>query len=120
VAEGPPLASGLRSLAAQFDGASFHVVEYRGEPYVMAKELAAALGYAEDGKALTRLVGAEWSSEFHSGKHFHRVSRPELVVLKAVFQLGKCDLPSSKPLQLSLPTHEASPSSPWRASTSFC
>jgi prophage antirepressor-like protein len=81
----------VQHLTETFEGKALTFVTFRGEPVVVARELATALGYAEPAK-LGRMIRDEWSAEFVEGVDFRLLEGEELAEFK---RLGPSGGPSS-------------------------
>lgn len=61
----------------EFEGKPLTVIEYKGEPVWMAREVGELLGYA-DGSRLQRKINGDWSEEFLDGKDVLRIKGEDL------------------------------------------
>lgn len=68
---------------ADFHGAPLNVLSLDGRPCWLAREVGAAIGYANGGKRLVSLVTNEWADEFIEGHDFCFVRGEDLSALKA-------------------------------------
>lgn len=59
------------------------VIEYKGEPVFLAREIGEALGYADDGGRFVWMLGNEWSGELPAPTHTLRLEGEDLAALKA-------------------------------------
>jgi prophage antirepressor-like protein len=66
-----------------FEGHPLTFVEFDGQPVVVARELAAALGY-QDSNAIARAIRQEWSADFVEGEDFRVLDGAPLRELKAL------------------------------------
>lgn len=57
-------------------------VTFRGQPVVVARELGAALGYA-DPALLTRKIRSDWSDDFTAGEDYRMLDGADLLAFKA-------------------------------------
>lgn len=78
----------LVTLVREFDGRPVTTFLYRGRPAWVAREVGAALEYADDGKALVAMLTREWADEMKEGSDFVRVDGAELSDLKALLGVG--------------------------------
>lgn len=53
-------------------------IVWRGAPYVIARQLGAALGYSTDGARLPKLIRAEWAAEFAEGRDYLMLAGDDL------------------------------------------
>jgi len=73
------------SHSIEIDGHRLIGVVYRGEPYVIASQLATALGY-EDPRALAQAISRDWADEFERGVEYIVVRGQELKELREVIE----------------------------------
>lgn len=73
----------------RFEGSPIAAVFHNGEPHIIANDLGDALGYAE--KSIGRLIRAEWSRDFITGRDFVIVEGDDLAELKACDRRGESD-----------------------------
>lgn len=71
-------------LQARFQGRILTVLSVEGRPAWVARELGAAIGYANGGKRLVSLIGDEWSDEFLAGHDYMFVDGADLAALKGI------------------------------------
>ncbi len=71
-------------LQARFQGRNLTVLSVDGRPAWVARELGAAIGYANGGKRLVSLIGDEWSDEFLAGHDYTFVDGADLAALKGI------------------------------------
>jgi prophage antirepressor-like protein len=69
----------------EFEGKPLTVVEYKGRPAFIAKEVGERLGYADNGGKITTHISGDWKESFQEGKHFIVVRGAELSDLKKIF-----------------------------------
>jgi len=98
----------LVSLVREFEGRPVTTFRYRGRPAWIAREIGAALEYADDGKALVAMLTREWSDEVQEGSDFVLVMGAELSDLKALLELGVPHTPSSPGESGPIPNHAPS------------
>lgn len=69
-------------LSEAFNQHPIAFVRFRGEPVVVARQLAVALGYSDPGR-ITDMIRSEWAADFTEGEDFHLVEGPDLAAFKA-------------------------------------
>ena len=74
----------LPLLQSSFDGRPLTVLSVDGRPAWIARELGAAIGYANDGKRLVNRIRVEWAAEFLPGHDYTLVSGAALAALKGI------------------------------------
>lgn len=62
----------------EFEGKPLTVIEYKGRPVWIAKEVGLLLGYSNDGGRLVDKITAEWADEFIDGQDVIRLTGPDL------------------------------------------
>lgn len=65
-----------------------------GVPYFIAKDVGAALGYANSGSKLPKMIGQEWAGEFIDGVDYVILRGEKLREFKRLAQLGTNHVPS--------------------------
>lgn len=73
----------MTALTTAFEGHDITAIEYKGQPVVIARELGAALGYADPGR-LAENLSEKWAGDFQEGRDFVKLVGPELASFKAV------------------------------------
>lgn len=79
----------LVSLVREFEGKAVTTFRYRGRPAWIAREIGAALEYAEEGRSLVTMLTRDWADELQEGSDLVRVEGAELSDLKALLSLGE-------------------------------
>jgi prophage antirepressor-like protein len=77
----------VQHLTETFEGKALTFVTFRGEPVVVARELANALGYADPSR-LGDLIRREWSGDFQEGEDFRLLEGEELAEFKRLTPSG--------------------------------
>lgn len=71
-------------LRSRFAGRPLNVFSIDGRPAWIARELGAALGYAQTGKRLVSRIRDEWSEEFIAGHDYAFLSGTDLAAVKDI------------------------------------
>jgi prophage antirepressor-like protein len=71
-------------LSEVFEGHPLTFVSFKGEPVVVARELAAALGYVDPSKIGEKIRG-DWSADFREGEDFRLLDGDDLSAFKAAW-----------------------------------
>lgn len=62
------------------------VIEFEDRPWLIAKQVGAKLGYAEDGGSLITLIGRDWGEEFIDGVDCLKLTNGKLAAFKAAIR----------------------------------
>ena len=71
----------------EFEGAPLPVFEVEGRPHWIAKQIGAALGYADEGGELVRMISGDWAGEF-TEKDVRILKGKKLKEFKALVEPG--------------------------------
>lgn len=78
----------------RFDNHALDVIQYKGRPCWVAREIGTALGYSQGGKRLVTNVTNDWSDEFVAGHDYEVLTGEDLASFKAVAEPGTESVPS--------------------------
>jgi prophage antirepressor-like protein len=78
----------------RFDNHALDVIQYKGRPCWVAREIGTALGYSHGGKRLANKVTGAWADEFVAGHDYEVLDGEDLASFKAVAEEGTESVPS--------------------------
>lgn len=95
--KGNTMSTSLTTIVSDFQGHALTTIEYKGKPAWIAREVGAAIGYAQSGRRFAGKVTGEWSEEMVEGKDYLIISGDELKWLKRVASLDTDSVSSRAP-----------------------